>query len=312
MDIKKIKNQFNENLITKVEFINLMHGKYKQLFDFSENLIETEIQKIEIDDKGVYFTSRPSKSHPGELKFTVDILDKRITPYEAFNFNQYELEDSTMLYNIVNNCNVIFDIGANIGWYSLHLAKKLPNSIIYSFEPIPDTFNKFQKNLELNNCQNLIINNIPLSDTIQNLTFYYSPTATGATSSENITENTEALRIECKTDTIDTFIKNNSINGLDFIKCDVEGAELMVFKGGYESINKYKPIIFSEMLRKWSSKFGYHPNDIIDYFSKFGYHCYLTSSNKLLQIDQITDETIETNFFFLHPLNHHEVISKNS
>ena len=41
-----------------------------------------------------------------------------------------------------------------------------------------------------------------------------------------------------------------------------------------ETFKKFKPIIFTEMLRKWAAKFGYHPNDIINYFSNFGYNCF--------------------------------------
>jgi FkbM family methyltransferase len=312
MNIQAIKQQYRKGKISKKQFIDLMHEKYKVLFDFSSNLAATEIEKIEIEDNDLIFTSRFNFFHPGGAKFYVDILDKRITPFEAFSFDQYELEDSEMLYRLVKNNDIIFDIGANIGWYSIHLSKKLTGAKIYSFEPIPETYSKLKRNIELNKSENINIVNIPLSNKIQKLTFFYSPSATGASSSVNISEEIDIKKLECTTDTIDSYVSKNNINKIDFIKCDVEGAELMVFKGGYESINIFKPIIFSEMLRKWSSKFGYHPNDIIYYFSEFGYNCYLTRSNKLLQIDQITDETIETNFFFLHPSNHQDIIIKNS
>ncbi len=86
---------------------------------------------------------------------------------------------------------------------------------------------------------------------------------------------------------------------LDFIKCDVEGAELLTFQGGLKTITKYKPIVFTEMLRKWSAKFNYHPNEIIELFKDIGYGCYFVVNDKLHEIKMMTDETIETNFFFL-------------
>ena len=46
--------------------------------------------------------------------------------------------------------------------------------------------------------------------------------------------------------TLDEFVKGKKTK-VDFIKCDVEGAELLVFTGGIKSIEKYKPIIFAEM-----------------------------------------------------------------
>jgi hypothetical protein len=47
------------------------------------------------------------------------------------------------------------------------------------------------------------------------------------------------------------------------IKADVEGAELLVVQGGLQTIAKYRPLIFLELLRKRSKPFGYHPNDVI-------------------------------------------------
>lgn len=82
------------------------------------------------------------------------------------------------------------------------------------------------------------------------------------------------------------------------MKIDIEGSELFAIQGGLESIKKFKPIIFCEMLRKWCKKFNYHPNDIIKLLVDIGYSCYAIS-NKLNKIDFVDDNTIETNFLFL-------------
>lgn len=312
MNIKETKSQFKTNTLTKVDFINKMHEFHKVLFDFSENLKDTEIAKIEIEDGKVIFTSRKTDLHPGGAKFYVDVIDKRVTPVDTFNFDQYELEDSEMLYKLVSDGDIIFDVGANIGWYSNHLSKKLPNAKIYSFEPIPETHAQVKRNIELNNASNITLNNVALSDKIQTLTFFYSPTITGASSAANITENENMVKLECVTNTIDNYVNDNNIAALDFIKCDVEGAEFMVYKGGAETIKKHQPIVFTEMLRKWAAKFGYHPNDIISFFKQFGYNCYTSHDGKLILIETVTDATIETNFFFLHPVKHKDKISKLS
>jgi hypothetical protein len=62
--------------------------------------------------------------------------------------------------------------------------------------------------------------------------------------------------------------------------------------------------VFAEMLRKWSEKFNYHPNEIIELFRSIGYGCFHVTNNKLKEIAEMTDETIETNFFFLHLEKH--------
>ena len=115
-------------------------------------------------------------------------------------------------------------------------------------------------------------------------------------------------KIKCKITTMDEFMKNQR-HGPDFIKCDVEGAELFVFKGGVNTLKKYKPIIFTEMLRKWSKKFGYHPNDIINLLSGLGYQCYGYVSKKIKKIDFVDSEMETTNFFFFHGAKHKNIIS---
>lgn len=308
MSIKITKKEFEDGVINKVEFINKMHEFHKVLFDYSNNLKDTEISKIILQQGSIIFTSKSTYEHPMECSFYVDIIDKRVTPLDTFNFNVYEKEDSKMLFNLIENGDTIFDIGANIGWYSNHLAKKNPNSILYCFEPIPETYLQLKNNSILNSNNNLKLYNFALSSKKEKIIFYTSPYETGASSSQNITENKNMIKIECEADTIDNFCFMNKVDKLDFIKCDVEGAEFFVFQGGKETFKKFKPIIFTEMLRKWAAKFGYHPNDIISYFSNFGYNCFVSNNSKLKLVETVNDETIETNFFFLHPILHEQKI----
>ena len=63
------------------------------------------------------------------------------------------------------------------------------------------------------------------------------------------------------------------------------------------------------MLRKWSAKFDYHPNDIIYLFSELGYLCFAYVGTELKKFDQIEEDTIPTNYFFLHNDKHKEVIN---
>jgi hypothetical protein len=93
------------------------------------------------------------------------------------------------------------------------------------------------------------------------------------------------------------------------IKCDVEGAELLVFRGAEKTLNQSHPIIQCEMLRKWAKRFDYHPNDLIAYLAEFGYQCFHldpADPTKLVRFYTMIDSTVETNFYFLHPLKHKE------
>ena len=304
MKIKDLKEKFKKNEVTKADFINQMHEYHKTLFDFSKSIDGTEIAEISIKKNQVIYTSNSTNYHNGGSRFISDINDKRTAPVEAFNFDFYEPKDSEIIYRLVNNGDTIFDIGTNIGWYSIHLAMKLDSSTIYSFEPIPSTFNQLKLNVELNGCKNIILNKLALTDKKQKLSFYYSEKNTVASSSRNIMDNNEAQLIECDANTIDEYIIENNITSLDFIKCDVEGAEYFVYKGGIKVFEKHKPIVFTEMLRKWAAKFEYHPNDIIKLFKELNYICFIINNNKLSEIKEVTETTTETNFVFLHSEKH--------
>lgn len=301
MTIKELKDQFSRQKITKGDLIDQLYNSHQVLSDFATNLQGTEIQSIEITDDAVIFTTRETAYHTGGVRFYIDVRDKRITPVEAFNFGVYEQEDSEMIYQLLTPGMTIFDIGANIGWYTNHIARKYPDTKIYSFEPLPETFRQLSNNTALNGPKNVVLNNIALADERKTLTFFFSPSQTGASSSQQITAHTDVVKVDCQALPLDDYLKENTVDSLDFIKCDVEGAELFVFQGARETLVTHKPIVFTEMLRKWAAKFGYHPNDIIQLFTELGYKCYVASEGKLKAFGQVDEQTIETNFFFLHP-----------
>ena len=90
----------------------------------------------------------------------------------------------------------------------------------------------------------------------------------------------------------------------------MEGAELLVVEGGLKSIEKYKPILFLEMLRKWANKFGYHPNEIIERLKPLNYRCFKVKNTKLSEVTEISDSEEATNFFFLDNERHKDLIIK--
>jgi len=304
MKLADIKRAFLAGQISKPEYIDQMHTVHAGLFDYAEFIQGTDISKIEITDGLVVMTSREDG-----LKIICDKDDKRIAPIETLNFENYEESDSRMIHQLITDGNVIFDVGANVGWYAVSIAKKYPKSQIIAFEPIPKTFGYLTKNIALNNSQNVFTNQLGLSDKAGELIFYYYATGAVNASSANLTGDKSVQEIRCPVTTIDDFCAAKDLR-VDFIKCDVEGAELFVFKGGVKTIEHWKPVVFAEMLRKWSAKFNYHPNEIIKLFSDLGYRCFTAHGNKLHEFLSMDEETKETNFFFLHPTQHAALIKQ--
>jgi FkbM family methyltransferase len=233
--------------------------------------------------------------------------DHRVAPIESLNFLDYETIDSAMIMQLVSPNDCVVDIGANMGWYSINIAKTFPSCKVHAFEPIPKTYEYLEKNIKLNKMGNIFPHRFGLSSERKDLTFYFYPEGSGNASSANLSERKDAELVACHVEKLDDFVITNKLH-VDFIKCDVEGAELFVFQGAIETLKLDKPIVFTEMLRKWAAKFDYHPNEIIMLFKSLGYHCYYAEDSALKKLDEMTDETVETYFFFLHSEKHKHLI----
>ena len=238
--------------------------------------------------------------------------------------------------------DVFFDVGANIGWYSINMAISHPKLEIYCFDPIPNTYDFLIKNLKLNGLSQIHAHNFAFSDYVGELELFYYKEGSGNASLANLSERADVEKIKCRTETIDEFTLREEI-GIDFLKCDVEGAELKVFQGGLATITRDKPIVFSEILRKWSRKLGYDPNEIFSFFYDLQYRAFTAidrdssrlnskvqesgstrKSNKLEEVVKkkgggsgllqgfytMDDSTTHTNFFFLHKDKHKDLINR--
>ena len=129
------------------------------------------------------------------------------------------------------NAEVIFDVGAYTGMYSLAAKCLNPGCEVYTFEPSEDTYNKLVGNNRLNSydihCENLGVSDRDGKVEIEGI---YQ---------ENKFVNSVAL---------DNYIEQNNITRLDLIKIDVEKHEPQVLKGFEKSLNKFKPTMLIESL----------------------------------------------------------------
>lgn len=294
MSLFEIKAAYEARTLNKQQYISAMHLQHSQLFEYGEFLKKTEIGRIEISDGCVILEARKSG-----IKILCDQADQRIAPIETLNFGAYEPEDSAMLFRLLEDGLNIFDIGANVGWYSLHFAKAFPHATVHAFEPIPATFGYLQSNLALNQATRIHPHNFGFSDREGELIFYFDPCGSGGASAMDLQGAGVAHKVTCKIERLDNFVARTGTQ-VDFIKCDVEGAELLALTGGIETLRKFKPIVFAEMLRKWAAKFNYHPNQIIELMAGLGYRCFVGRSGKLVEFKVMDENTVETNFFFLH------------
>ena len=235
-----------------------------------------------------------------------DPRDLRAAPMEILNFGAYEGDETEMMLKLVKNGTTVLDVGANIGWFSVLFGKALPRGTIHAFEPIPSTFVTLTQNLKLNRVANVKPYNIALTDRNGRCELYFESDQSARASLADLSVQGSAAKVTCITRTLDEVAKDID-RRIDFVKADCEGGELLVWHGGLGVLRDHKPIVFTEMLRKWAAKFGYHPNDVVRLFASFGFGCYVCRAGSLARIGAVTDETADTNFVFLH-LDRHKLL----
>jgi FkbM family methyltransferase len=273
---------------------------YKVLFEISERLNNSPVDEIIITGENV--------------TIGVNIFGKRVklvnsadcvtaTSYITMN-ELYERDELKLFLGFLRDGDVFFDIGANVGIYSAIacLFRSEGGMSVYAFEPVPETFSMLCATIEKNGFSEMVYcNNIGLSNQTGNMMFYKNKVYPGASSLGNsqLYNKDEVEEITVKIDTLDAFVARTGITRLDYIKCDVEGAEKLVIEGGLRTIRKFRPVIQLEQVRKWSERFKYHPDELVQLLRAEGYKCYVIKNNDLEEFFEFTNTTLYSNFFFI-------------
>lgn len=172
-----------------------------------------------------------------------------ILKYEDFAISGEEFVMRTVIPDIIDTAGgrkpVMFDVGANIGDFSCHLAKFYPSARIYSFEPNKFTFEKLTANSKQFN--NIIRSNAGLGSEKSTLTIYTydNELASGHASvfKEVFTDLHGAgklLEQQVPIERLTDFCQEHGVDKIDFLKVDTEGFELEVLKGALEMIEEGK------------------------------------------------------------------------
>jgi len=245
-----------------------------------------------------------------------NVEDTLLYPIILENGGFYETDEINRLISFIDKNDIIFDIGANIGWYSMLFSKKATSGEIHAFEPTPKTLKRLQSNCKLNNTKNIIINNLAISNKIGKIKLYSCITNTHGNSiklQENI-KNTKYEEYLIDSITIDSYISKNKIKKLDLIKCDIEGAELLMLKGAKECLKKFKPILQLEVSDNLTKIYGYSSKSTFKYLNDYGYvGYYANDKNNLEKIKAYNkyDSIKHPNILFFHTDKHKHIIFKN-
>jgi FkbM family methyltransferase len=159
-------------------------------------------------------------------------------------YKRTELEIGACLQNDISrfigtNISVVLDVGANIGQSAIQYNHWFANATVYSFEPFPDTYKALKVNTS--RVPNIMPLNIALSDTNEILKVLKSDISCDSTNSLRTSASDcdeEVARISCMC--LDSWLNDEDIKHIDFMKVDVEGYELQVIAGAEQTFRESK------------------------------------------------------------------------
>jgi FkbM family methyltransferase len=134
--------------------------------------------------------------------------------------------------------DTVIDIGAHIGRYTITSSKQVGNSgKVVAIEADPDNFQLLKRNIALNNLTNVLPLNYAVFSTRTRMKLY-EQSASAKYNSVMLTRAAKTKNyVEVEADTLDSILKQNGINQVNWIKIDVEGAEFEVLKGSTKTLS---------------------------------------------------------------------------
>lgn len=185
---------------------------------------------------------------------------------------RYEPAEIDQVLALLEPGQAFIDVGANVGAYSMAVAKRHADVEVHAFEPVSTTREVLERNVARNALADRItVHPDALSDregsalitTSQNVCNHLVPADGSAAASH--AERVPLRRLD------------NVLAGIrrpvGVIKCDVEGSEFQVLRGATQTLERHRPHLLIELDPRWSARYGHRPSEVVEFLSSKGYIC---------------------------------------
>lgn len=183
---------------------------------------------------------------------------------------EYELGETALMAELIPAGGTMIDIGANVGLHCIKIARRVEDVQIHAFEPVGATVQCLRRNIQKNAVEDRIdVHRVALTDhdgeirmtARLQITNFMLPD--DASASEGATETVPCRRLDDVLDGV--------VNRIDLIKCDVEGGELDVLRGASETLRRYAPPLFIEIIERYTRRFGHNAGAVFEFLAEHGY-----------------------------------------
>jgi FkbM family methyltransferase len=165
------------------------------------------------------------------------------------SFHEFNLAH---LENLIGPDDICLDLGANVGMITLALSVLAPNGHVYAFEGSPETTLALHETIRFNGLANVSVANVVVGRPSEAVKFFDMPDVRSSSHylpvdvTRQVTAVWQNTSQVLATKSVDQLVDDLNLQRLDFIKIDVEGAELDTLQGASNTFQKFSPLVLME------------------------------------------------------------------
>jgi len=220
-----------------------------------------------------------------DLRFQLDLRDA--VPWLTFYFGVYQPHVLNAALALIAPETCCLELGAHIGLHTLPIARQYAvwgqTRSVIAFEPSPAAYALLSMHVSRNHLDDVILHYpLAVNDEDADGTLFLSGGSNSANSSlhdlrSEPTSTQDGASIAIKTVQLRTFWEQRPTHKktIGLIKADIEGAELLAFRGATTLIQTQRPALLFEAHPAWMRRFGYSFEDIMNFFTLLDYKVYV-------------------------------------
>ena len=218
------------------------------------------------------------------LWFQLNLRDA--APWLTYYFGAYQPHVLNAALALISPEVCCVELGAHIGLHTLFIARQYATwgqrEAVIAFEPSPTAYALLSTHVSQNQLSDVVLHYpLAVSDEDGKARFFLSGGSNSANSAlrdlhDAPTSTQDGRWIAVKTVRLDTFWQRPPTpRPVGLIKADIEGAELLAFRGATSLIQACRPAMLFEAHPTWMSRFGYGFSDIVSFFASLNYEVYV-------------------------------------
>ena len=187
-----------------------------------------------------------------------------------FTFREHYEPELAYLEKVLSPGKTFVDVGASFGIYTVAGSRMVGETgRVLAFEPSVQSFPILKKNIEMNSLRNVTAFRVALSDKGGGAWLYHAPDPSGNSLGRD--PSFDGAGEEVMTESLDHALQRASVDRVDVIKMDVQGAEELVLRGASKVVKSMRPVIIFEVYPKGSAYLDISPNGARDMLESLGY-----------------------------------------